>query len=307
MGGDIQGAIEQAVVEILAERRRALGISAQELGRRVFPDYGNARMKVLSLTQRQGNGKPRGLRVGEFVELCRALALNPLDALARGMFRAGAAGGLNDMASGAGGRDDCMDDCMDGGMDNAAPESPPLAGAAGRDNAGRDNAGMDSGRLDAEERQGRRGYAYPAREARQALKGQGGAADNGIDNGAGNGMDDGAGADNGAGAAADNIQHKGGRQVDEHMAVDIERRALAALLKARKERGMSETELGRLAFPGAENPRVKVSTMYHSKTASNQNLRVRLGDFCAMCEALELDAAEIVARLIKESKTVNHK
>ena len=44
MTEELQRMIEQAIVEVLAERRKALGLSAEELGKRVFPGASNARM-----------------------------------------------------------------------------------------------------------------------------------------------------------------------------------------------------------------------------------------------------------------------
>ena len=75
--------IEQAIIGILVERRKSLGMSAEDLGKRVFPGASNARMKVQTLTQRQGNGKPRNLKVGEFVNLSRALELDPVRVLSK--------------------------------------------------------------------------------------------------------------------------------------------------------------------------------------------------------------------------------
>ena len=40
-------------------------------------------MKVQTLTQKQGNGKPRSLKVGEFVALSKALDLDPVRVLSK--------------------------------------------------------------------------------------------------------------------------------------------------------------------------------------------------------------------------------
>ena len=74
--------------------------------------------------------------------------------------------------------------------------------------------------------------------------------------------------------------------------IDIERVALEFLLAARKNAGMTETELGEKAFPDASNPRAKVHAMWSAKTAENKGLRLRLGDFCAMCLALDKNPAQ---------------
>lgn len=83
MNEELQRMIEQAIIEVLVERRKSLGMSAEELGKRVFPGASNARMKVQTLTQKQGNGKPRSLKVGEFVNLSKALNLDPVRVLSK--------------------------------------------------------------------------------------------------------------------------------------------------------------------------------------------------------------------------------
>ena len=77
MTEELQRMIEQAIVEVPAE----------ELGKRVFPGASNARMKVQTLTQRQGNGKPRSLKVGEFIALSKALELDPVRVLGKALDR----------------------------------------------------------------------------------------------------------------------------------------------------------------------------------------------------------------------------
>lgn len=74
--------------------------------------------------------------------------------------------------------------------------------------------------------------------------------------------------------------------------IDIERAALEFLLKARKDAGLTETELGKKAFPESSNPRAKVHAMWSAKTSENKALRLRLGDFCAMCLALGKNPAQ---------------
>ena len=83
MNEELQRMIEQSIIEVLAERRKSMGISADELGRKVFPGAANARMKIQTLTQKQGNGKPRCLKVGEFVNLSQALELDPVRVLSK--------------------------------------------------------------------------------------------------------------------------------------------------------------------------------------------------------------------------------
>lgn len=74
--------------------------------------------------------------------------------------------------------------------------------------------------------------------------------------------------------------------------IDIEKVALEFLLAARKEAGMTEAELGQKAFPDSANPWSKIHAMWNMKTPSKKGLRLRLGDFCAMCQALGKNPAQ---------------
>ncbi len=67
---------------------------------------------------------------------------------------------------------------------------------------------------------------------------------------------------------------------------DVEKEALNVLLAYRKASGMSETEFGRKSFPDTPNPRYKINSIWSAKTREGKPLRLRLGDFCAMCLAL---------------------
>ena len=74
--------------------------------------------------------------------------------------------------------------------------------------------------------------------------------------------------------------------------MNIEREALERIHQIRQESGLSETELGLQAFPSAKNPRLKVSSMRNTKGKTGEPLRFRLGDFCAMCQALGKNPAQ---------------
>lgn len=74
--------------------------------------------------------------------------------------------------------------------------------------------------------------------------------------------------------------------------LDVEKEALAFLLEARKASGMSETEFGQKAFPELANPRTKINSVFQGKNTGGKALRLRLGDFCAMCLALGKNPAQ---------------
>ncbi len=84
--------------------------------------------------------------------------------------------------------------------------------------------------------------------------------------------------------------------------VAIEKAALAFLLKARKEAGLTEGELGNLAFPESSNPWSKVHAMWNVKTSTKKALRLRLGDFCSMCKALGKNPAQELLLLWNQVK-----
>ena len=66
---------------------------------------------------------------------------------------------------------------------------------------------------------------------------------------------------------------KGDAGMKEANIIDVERAALEFLLKARKDAGLTETELGKKAFPESSNPRGKVHAMWSAKTYENKALR----------------------------------
>lgn len=78
----------------------------------------------------------------------------------------------------------------------------------------------------------------------------------------------------------------------EEVIVDIERKAIVHLDGIRERKGLSEKELGEIAFPEAKNPRQKVNSLRNSRGLKGEPLRVRLGDFCSMCFALERNPAQ---------------
>ena len=74
--------------------------------------------------------------------------------------------------------------------------------------------------------------------------------------------------------------------------MDLEHRAIEHLRRLRLGASMTEAELGALAFPEAKNPRLKISGLSNVKTKNGAALRLRLGDFCSICEAMGKDPAQ---------------
>ena len=77
MNEELQVKIEQALIAALNERRKEQGLTIAQLGIKAFPGAVNGRMKIQSLTSNQRNGKPRSLKVSEFVSIAKALGLDP--------------------------------------------------------------------------------------------------------------------------------------------------------------------------------------------------------------------------------------
>lgn len=74
--------------------------------------------------------------------------------------------------------------------------------------------------------------------------------------------------------------------------ISIEKAALDFLLKSRKDAGLSEEQLGQMAFPECSTPRTKIHAMWSVQTSNKKGLRLRLGDFCAMCHAMGKNPAQ---------------
>ncbi len=90
--------------------------------------------------------------------------------------------------------------------------------------------------------------------------------------------------------------------MEEGTILDIEKEALEMLLDERKKQKMSQSELGKKAFPNSVNPLSKINAMYHMKASDNKPLRLRLGDYCAMCRALGVSPIEKLAIIIDGKK-----
>lgn len=89
------------------------------------------------------------------------------------------------------------------------------------------------------------------------------------------------------------------REVD---MVSIEQAALDFLLQLRKEQKLTEAELGQRAFPESSNPWAKVHSLWNTKTATKKSLRLRLGDFCSMCQAMGKEPDEVFFKLWQTHK-----
>ena len=76
----------------------------------------------------------------------------------------------------------------------------------------------------------------------------------------------------------------------------IERLAMEVFDECRKERGLSEEALGKIAYPDEPNPRMKIQAL-RIKRGHGKPQRLRFGDFWALCEALGRDASEVCSEI----------
>ena len=76
--------------------------------------------------------------------------------------------------------------------------------------------------------------------------------------------------------------------------VESEQRALEILDAIREQKKMSLAELGRLAFPDDAAPHMRIRALRVEKNGKKQ--RLRLGDFRALCVALEEDPIRVLIK-----------
>lgn len=79
MPEELRSMIEREAMRIIEEKRKAQKITVDDLARRLYPDKGlpAARMMIQRLRSAQGNKPPRKMDLGEYVELAKAVGLDP--------------------------------------------------------------------------------------------------------------------------------------------------------------------------------------------------------------------------------------
>ena len=79
MPEDLRNMIEREAMRVIDERRKAQKLTIDDLARSLSPDKGiaAARMMVQRLRSPQGGKPPRKMDLGEYVELTRAVGLDP--------------------------------------------------------------------------------------------------------------------------------------------------------------------------------------------------------------------------------------
>jgi hypothetical protein len=75
--------IEQTAMKIIDAKRKEARITIDDLAKALYPDkpIASGRMMIQRLRKAQGEKPPRKMNLGEFVELARAVNINPLQTL----------------------------------------------------------------------------------------------------------------------------------------------------------------------------------------------------------------------------------
>ena len=83
MPEELRMTIEQKAMQLIDERRKAAKITLDQLASALYPDkpIASGRMVIQRLRHPQGSKEPRKMNLGEFVELTRAVGINPVQAL----------------------------------------------------------------------------------------------------------------------------------------------------------------------------------------------------------------------------------
>ena len=79
MPEELRNMIEREAMRVIDERRKSQKLTIDDLAKRLYPDKGIAagRMMVQRLRAPQGEKPPRKMDLGEYVELTRAVGLDP--------------------------------------------------------------------------------------------------------------------------------------------------------------------------------------------------------------------------------------
>ncbi|MFG6375083.1 MAG: hypothetical protein K1W05_03980 [Desulfovibrio sp.] len=83
MPEELRSMIEREAMRIIDEKRKAQKITVDDIARRLYPEKGlpAARMMIQRLRSAQGNKPPRKMDLGEYVELAKAVGLDPASTL----------------------------------------------------------------------------------------------------------------------------------------------------------------------------------------------------------------------------------
>ncbi|WP_298030681.1 hypothetical protein [uncultured Desulfovibrio sp.] len=79
MPEDLRNMIEREAMRVIDERRKSQKMTIDDLARWLYPEKAlpAARMMIQRLRMPQGNKPPRKMDLGEYVELAKAVGLDP--------------------------------------------------------------------------------------------------------------------------------------------------------------------------------------------------------------------------------------
>lgn len=89
--------------------------------------------------------------------------------------------------------------------------------------------------------------------------------------------------------------------MNEELAVEVERRIIEILQEVRKERGLSELEWGKRAYPEIADPRRKIQALKNNQ-GNGQPQRLKVGDMTRLAKALGYDPVRLYSRALDEKK-----
>lgn len=84
------------------------------------------------------------------------------------------------------------------------------------------------------------------------------------------------------------------------VAVQVERKIVELLDERRAEKGLSEAQWGKIAYPEDKDPRRKIQSI-RNKQSNGQPQRLRVQDLILLSKALEIDPARVLTRAMDEN------
>ena len=90
-------------------------------------------------------------------------------------------------------------------------------------------------------------------------------------------------------------------KITEELALEVERRIIEMLQELRKEKGLSELEWGKLAYPEIADPRRKIQALKNNQ-GNGHPQRLKVGDMTRLAKALDYDPVRLYSKALDEKK-----
>ena len=88
-------------------------------------------------------------------------------------------------------------------------------------------------------------------------------------------------------------------ELTEELAVEVERKVFDLLQEIRKEKGLSELEWGKKAYPEISDPRRKIQALKNNQ-GNGQPQRLKVGDMTRLAKALDCDPVRLYSKALDE-------